>query len=512
MLVPPIKQYSWSISRALLKSRSLIVIAEPGVLDSPWVSEEIRLFRKRGKGTIVPINVDGFLAQELLPVLAGLRDFGWLDESMEALSEGHPSDKVLQGLEKARRRAKVRTVSRALTVGTILILATTTLLALYLKWRSDINLDEALRQTRRSLSRELAAVSVGQLGVDPQLSLRLAQRAVGVTDVDDEGVTDQAHVALQRALAANRLSKLLHESADPVNAGAFSPDGKLIAIASGTKVLLYNTDSGELEAVLPDRSAVVFRVEFSGSGRYLATIDVGSTLTVTDLESAPEPVESAGPVGSHPSGSSTSLREQTFLFGRRSLGERGEIHQQLTGLAFAGTGDKVVVAVAGRAQREIDGQVFPNSRRNTLHILDAAAGNSICSGNTVGFSLSPVAISRSGRFVATGGYDPETRDKDVILVWSGCTVEKIMAGHIGSVRSLDFLEREGKTVLLSSSDDGTLRLWDMSVAEAFGAPAFGHSGSVVDASFGRGGHRVASAGSDNTVRVCSVAKLFARCR
>ena len=70
-----------------------------------------------------------------------------------------------------------------------------------------------------------------------------------------------------------------------------------------------------------------------------------------------------------------------------------------------------------------------------------------------------------------------------------------MLGHKSAVFTLSF--NPDGTHLLSGSQDGTIRLWDVGIRR----PLIGHIGAVSSVAVSPDGHRIASAGADGTVRM-----------
>ena len=77
---------------------------------------------------------------------------------------------------------------------------------------------EAIAQRDRAQSRQLAAASDSQLGIDPELSLLLGLEAF------DKDETPEADQALRRALDESHLMRTLREYEDSVNEVAYNPD------------------------------------------------------------------------------------------------------------------------------------------------------------------------------------------------------------------------------------------------------------------------------------------------
>src|SRR5205085_1456412 len=86
--------------------------------------------------------------------------------------------------------------------------------------------EQALAQESIARSRELAANSVSQLAIDPELSVLLAAQAFEISH------TNQAEEALRVALSHSPQRTVLRGHAGPVNVVRFSPDGRTLVTGS----------------------------------------------------------------------------------------------------------------------------------------------------------------------------------------------------------------------------------------------------------------------------------------
>src|SRR5262249_9484103 len=87
------------------------------------------------------------------------------------------------------------------------------------------------RQARIATARQLAAASVANLGVDPELSILLARQAVDRASIGGAPLPEAVD-ALHRAIAASRVVLTIRTAATA--AVAVSPDGSRIATAGST--------------------------------------------------------------------------------------------------------------------------------------------------------------------------------------------------------------------------------------------------------------------------------------
>ena len=95
-----------TLLKALLRSRTLVVIANRGTLKEPrWMRTEVEEFRSRhADRPIIPISVAGALQDATLAEQAQwleCKDKIWLDESDDAVTQGIASDEVVTRLAMA---------------------------------------------------------------------------------------------------------------------------------------------------------------------------------------------------------------------------------------------------------------------------------------------------------------------------------------------------------------------------------------------------------------------------
>ena len=108
---------------------------------------------------------------------------------------------------------------------------------------------------------------------------------------------------------------------------------------------------------------------------------------------------------------------------------------------------------------------------------------------------------RDGRAViVSGGNDGTVRVWDLA---TGRPVGEPLRGHDGGVWSVAVGERDSRAVIVSGGGDGTVRVWDLATGRAVGEPLWGDGGGVRSVAVGERDGRavIVSGGNDKTVRV-----------
>ncbi|MCI3932022.1 WD40 repeat domain-containing protein [Streptomyces sp. AN091965] len=133
----------------------------------------------------------------------------------------------------------------------------------------------------------------------------------------------------------------------------------------------------------------------------------------------------------------------------------------------------------------------------TVRLWDPATGRLRADLGSDAGDVYSVAFSPDGRTLAASG-DSRVRLWDVA---SG-TVRRALPRHTDAVFTLAF-SPDGRT-LATGSDDGTVRLSDAATGRTR-ATLRGHKGEISGVAFGRAGHLLASSGADRTVRLWDTA-------
>ena len=137
----------------------------------------------------------------------------------------------------------------------------------------------AEERAAESRSRELAAASVGEIEVDPELSLLLAIEASGAAE------TPEALEALRLALAESRVRVTFTGHTGPVVVASSSPDGERILTASydGT-ARIWNIDAPAEPLVLQGHTDLIEAASFSPDGSKVVTASFDGSARIWDPE------------------------------------------------------------------------------------------------------------------------------------------------------------------------------------------------------------------------------------
>ncbi|TWT29590.1 Serine/threonine-protein kinase PknD [Posidoniimonas corsicana] len=266
---------------------------------------------------------------------------------------------------------------------------------------------------------------------------------------------------------------LSQQLAQYVHSVAYSPDGRRLAAGcSDGSIHLFDVSSGEQETMLRGPQQGVLSVRFSPDGRRLLTAGYDSKARLWDL--------------------ATGRQLQTF-----------DDHSWWVWSAdFSADGAQIVTA--SQDGKSIVYRLDPVQRRYVLQtVFDQHEG-----------PVYSAAFSPADGRVATAGYD------NSVCMWSPSMVQAAdlagriagaggaeldyvrLSGHRGPVRGVAF-SADGK-YLLSGSYDNSLRLWDVDQNQTL-KTLRGHGSGVRACAFAPDGRWAASGGQDQSVRLWDIA-------
>lgn len=443
-----------------------------------------------------------------------------------ALAEQARAQEQLSANRRLRRRAAWLAV--VLSVAGVLVVT-----AVLFGWRTA-------QAERLASSRELAAAAVTNLDVDAERSLLLALEALALADTlearnalhqalpelhllraipaHDRGVPDVAFSPTGDRIASMGVfgeftiwetgsgQPLLHVQDDAIEFGnsiAFSPDGRLLAMAGMTNVVFWDAATGEKLFALAGESVGatlgynlgVGQISFSPDGERLAVANMDGVSKVWDLASQ-QVVLTLPPLGLpakaiayQPNGHFGKLSAGSLL---ATGGDEGIIT-----VWDAITGTPVYTRTLGGIIHSVtfspEGQwVAAASEDGSAKIWGAADGQELVSLPRL-TGMYDLAFLADGR-LATAGQDGVTR------VWDAVTGQQLLNLASGASTVISVVGSPDGSMIATGSYDGQLRLWDAAPGhELLTVPA--HQAIVWNVAYSPDGRQVASASVDGTVKV-----------
>jgi WD40 repeat protein len=383
---------------------------------------------------------------------------------------------TLEGRRAATRRQRFLVGAALVAVAVSLSLA---LLALFQR-------NEARREARIALSRQLAAEAIAARDNDPEQSLVLATSAATTAE------TDEARDALRRSLRSSFAVADVRVGAAGVWDAAFSRDGRRLVTASGGGgVRIWDVRTprsphlvASLHADPPLSSA-----RFSPDGRFVVTAGPAGAQIWRAASGTREPAASFGSDANmatfSPDGRlvASAADDGLHVWSVKSKRPVGELSHRAGGhrfvaAAFSHDGRRIAAAAGSMAAV----WSVPAGRRLAVlpHPLEEKVWD--------------VAYRPGGRQVVTVGTGGVAR---VWQVPSG-KLGYQLSGHTDTLQSAAF-SSDGR-FLVTAGDDATARVWDVETRRTV-AELLGHTGSVLTASFRPDDRRIATGGADGTLRL-----------
>jgi WD40 repeat protein/serine/threonine protein kinase len=288
--------------------------------------------------------------------------------------------------------------------------------------------------------------------------------------------------------------RLTLDAKSPVKPAVFAPDGKVLAAASGTAVLLWEVATGQLLSTF-DHGGIVHAVAFTPNGESLLSAGglsgkEGLAVQVWDVARGKR---------------SASLAEESGTVFCVACAPDGNTWATATGTG----GLKVWQADTGQVLWQVVGHaghihcttyapgsatLATGSRDKTVKLWDVATGQLRATLQGHKDQVFSLAFSPDGKSLASASADRTVKVWDVVEGKELLT----LTGHAGSVLSVAF-SPNGRT-LATGGLDKTVRLWDP-VTGVERASFQRHLGAVMSVAFDRNGGTLASASADKTVKL-----------
>jgi WD40 repeat protein len=129
--------------------------------------------------------------------------------------------------------------------------------------------------------------------------------------------SDQVSSVLLFDVATGKVSNLLDmDTSGSVQSAAFSPDGKTIASAADSRIILWDAASAKQSAILQGHTEAVSKVAFSPDGRVLASVGLDRTIRLWDIPSG-QPI--AAPLTGH----TAAITDVAFLPDGKTIATSG---------------------------------------------------------------------------------------------------------------------------------------------------------------------------------------------
>jgi WD40 repeat protein/DNA-binding SARP family transcriptional activator/energy-coupling factor transporter ATP-binding protein EcfA2 len=418
---------------------------------------------------------------------------------------------ALLAQEESRRVREVALERRAVNRlrGIVVVLAAAALVAAGLTIYAFDQSDRSQQHARIATARQLAAASLANLDVDPNLSILLARRAVMEASVNGAPLPDAVD-ALHRALAASRVVLAIRTPATA--AIAVSPDGSRLVTAgstagaqsagsppASTEAFVWDTKNGKRLLSLVGARSPIHDIAYSPDGSRIVTGDDDGTAVVWEgqtgkrLFGLPDPGAGGGFLGVafSPDGAMLATadglaRVRIWEIRRHRVVRTIRSPQPLAGVVWSPSGTLV-----GAAQWGAYNFSDPASR-----VWDVRTGRLV-------FQTKGLAGANVLRFAPDGRFLVTPTRSGTAQIWEirRDRLVNTLTGHTGQVVAVAYSPDD--RLIATGGTDGTARLWDPRSGKQL-LVLHGPNAPVDALAFTPDSRRLVGASEDGTVRIWDV--------
>jgi WD40 repeat protein len=362
------------------------------------------------------------------------------------------------------------------------------------------------QHARIATARQLAAASLANLDVDPDLSILLARQAGMEASVNGAPLPDAVD-ALHRALAASRVVLTIRTPATA--AISVSPDGSRLVTAgaqaagsapASTEAFVWDTKTGKRLLSLVGARSPIHDIAYSPDGSRIVTGGDDGTAIVWEAQTGkrlfalPDPTTGGGFLGTAFSPDSAMLatadglgRVRIWNLRRRRVIRTIRSPQPLAGVSFSPDGTLVGAAQWG---------AYNYSDDSAARVWDVRTGRLV-------FQTKGLAVAYVLRFAPDGRYLVTPTRSGTAQIWEigRDRLVNTLAGHTGQVVAVSY--SPDARLIATGGTDGTARLWDARSGKQL-LVLHGPNAPVDGLAFTPDSRRLIGASEDGTVRIWDV--------
>ncbi|MCG9126251.1 sigma-70 family RNA polymerase sigma factor [Candidatus Poribacteria bacterium] len=314
----------------------------------------------------------------------------------------------------------------------------------------------------------------------------------------------------------------------------YSPDGTLLAVASGIGIWLYDTTIHQEITLLTEHTSAVSNIDFTPDGRFFASGSEDGVIILWDKSTGvrkkfngKKSVSLSYTFAFSPdgkilaSGSGDTVRFWDTMTGEHK-GSLPGLPEYISYFSFSPDGEKIVSVtwgnevcisdvITGKSEKTFkventdsvgcaalspDGKVIAiGSFDGNIYLSDTNTGKLKRKLSGHSLDVQNIVFSPNGNLIASSSYVDET-----VRIWETQTgeLERTLTEHMGDLSGLAFCP-VGKTLASSGSGDGTIRFWDMHTGTQEHTIT-GHTGYTCSVAFNPNGNFIASGSDDGIIR------------